>query len=720
MTKEDKITIEESYEDNYFAVINEHGIIHYANDQLANCIHIENTLSPKNLFFNFLTPVGAQSLKEALLRAGFAANPSYLKMNLLNSSVHKAAWHIAKVKTTGERPGLFICIGQKTNNEKPTNKNGSYKLANTPNQGILVLDSHGHVIDANDRAATLLNTNPESLLNNVQLADFCTSLKIFTDPISLEDSLPMKTLLSGKAYEQVIELHTDCPESKWLHITCYPLFDDTCSVPFSFVTLIKELAWQKESTQHDQELFQKEFLNTTSAMSWLIDDQERLIFANPSFQRFLGLTNNDLNKKAVDVIPPFFRDLFENEHRNVLATGIAHKKIHKYFLADGTTSYFLVNIFQVPNNSNKKLLGGEALDITFGYNVHEEIARANERLIRLTQVSTEAIWEWDIQTDQFFRSKALIDIIGSNELETKGFNWWRNRIHPDDRDRVEINVNNLLHNKLSSWQWEYRFKYTDGSYRTVRDRGIVVYEKDKPVKIIGSLLDLTELKGLENLLLQEKIKHQKEIAKSIIDTQEKERTRLGQELHDNINQLLLVSKLYLGLLKPTDAGNKLIAKKIMESVNMAITEIQTISREMVLPKLKEKTLAESINELVKDVKMTCKFNIRFLYNKKSEDLSEGKKIALYRIVQEQLKNTIQYSKANNVVIQLICNAHSVDLIVHDDGVGFDPLKKTKGIGLRNIYDRTGLYNGTVELQSAPGCGCRLKVNIPKCQAGAKR
>jgi signal transduction histidine kinase len=246
----------------------------------------------------------------------------------------------------------------------------------------------------------------------------------------------------------------------------------------------------------------------------------------------------------------------------------------------------------------------------------------------------------------------------------------------------------------------------------VRDRGIVVYEQDKPVKFIGSLLDLTEVKELENQLLEEKIKHQKEIAKSIIDTQEKERTRLGQELHDNINQLLLVSKLYLGLLKPSDAGNKVVAKKIMESINMAITEIQTVSREMVLPKLKEKTLADSINELVKDVKMTCKFNIRFLYNKRSEDISEGKKIALYRIVQEQLKNTIQYSKAHNVVIQLICNAHSVDLIVHDDGAGFDPLKKTKGIGLRNIYDRTTLYNGTVELQSAPGCGCRLKVNIP--------
>ncbi len=120
----------------------------------------------------------------------------------------------------------------------------------------------------------------------------------------------------------------------------------------------------------------------------------------------------------------------------------------------------------------------------------------------------------------------------------------------------------------------------------------MVYENDKPVKIIGSLLDLTEVRELENKLMQEKIKHQKEIAKSIIDTQEKERTRLGQELHDNINQLLLVAKLYMGLLKPAEAANKVIAKKVIESLDMAITDIQAISREMVLPKLKEKTLGQ--------------------------------------------------------------------------------------------------------------------------------
>ena len=705
MTEDEKVTIADTYEDYYFAIINEYGLIQYANDQLAQCLHIEKALPSTNLFYNFLSPVGAELLKDALQKAGFSANPSYLKMNLLNSMVHKANWRIARLKAAANNPELFICLGYKTDLEKPTH---------TPTPGILVLDCQGHVVDANEKAATFLNTNPESLLNNPQLASFCNSFKIFTDPISFESSPLMKTLLAGKPYEQVIEMRADCPDSKWLQFSFYPLFDDISAVPFSFVALIRELPWHKEPHASDKELFQKEFLNLTSAMTWLIDDQERLIFANPAFLRFLGLTENALSKKAVEVVPPFFTGIFEKEHRKVLATGVAHKKIYKHPLADGTTCYFLVNIFPVPHKTNKRLLGGEAMDITFGYNVHEEIARANERLIRLTQVTTDAIWEWDLKSNQVFRSKPLIELLGSPDKETITNNWWYNRIHPDDKERVELNVANLLRNKVSSWQWEYRLKYLNGNYRTVRDRGIVVFENEKPVKLIGSLLDLTEIKELENLLLQEKIKHQKEIAKSIIDTQEKERTRIGQELHDNINQLLLVAKLYMGLLKPSEAANKEIAKKVVESLDMAIADIQTISREMVLPKLKEKTLADSISELVKDVRKTCPFKIKFQCHKQwTDDISEGKKIALYRIFQEQLKNTIQYSKATTVVIQLINTSTAIELIVQDDGVGFCPLKKTKGIGLRNIYDRTTLYNGTVDLHSSPGCGCKLKVTIPK-------
>src|SRR5687768_8076766 len=119
MTKEEQPTIVDTYEDNYFAVINEHGVIHFANDQLVNCIHIESNAPAKNLFFKYISPLGTRQLKDALQKAGFAADPYYLNMNLLNSSVHKANWHIAKLKTTDKMQDLFICIGRKPKNEEP-------------------------------------------------------------------------------------------------------------------------------------------------------------------------------------------------------------------------------------------------------------------------------------------------------------------------------------------------------------------------------------------------------------------------------------------------------------------------------------------------------------------------------------------------------------------------------------------------------------------------
>ena len=78
--REDLTTIADTYEDNYFAVINEYGVIQYANARLENCIHIENAHLSKNLFFHFLSPVGVQNLKDALQEAGFAASPSFLNM----------------------------------------------------------------------------------------------------------------------------------------------------------------------------------------------------------------------------------------------------------------------------------------------------------------------------------------------------------------------------------------------------------------------------------------------------------------------------------------------------------------------------------------------------------------------------------------------------------------------------------------------------------------
>jgi signal transduction histidine kinase len=87
-------------------------------------------------------------------------------------------------------------------------------------------------------------------------------------------------------------------------------------------------------------------------------------------------------------------------------------------------------------------------------------------------------------------------------------------------------------------------------------------------------------------------------------------------------------------------------------------------------------------------------------------------LTIFRIVQEQVKNIIKHSKAQQVSLQLWTAGEQVHLLIEDDGVGFDPRQASRGIGLINIYDRASLFNGKVDLNTAPGKGCSLKVSMP--------
>jgi len=88
---------------------------------------------------------------------------------------------------------------------------------------------------------------------------------------------------------------------------------------------------------------------------------------------------------------------------------------------------------------------------------------------------------------------------------------------------------------------------------------------------------------------------------------------------------------------------------------------------------------------------------------------------LFRIIQEQVNNVLKHSGARNLIIELTLaeNERSIELSITDDGKGFNPEKvRKKGLGLSNIMSRADLFGGKVNIQSAPGRGCKLNVQIP--------
>ena len=197
-----------------------------------------------------------------------------------------------------------------------------------------------------------------------------------------------------------------------------------------------------------------------------------------------------------------------------------------------------------------------------------------------------------------------------------------------------------------------------------------------------------------------------------IKEQEKERKRLGQELHDNVNQLLATAKLFLDRVKTIGDESFEFKTKVSQYLQSAFDEIRSLSHGLATPHFENTSLTDSFKRIVNDIKLSGAFSIFSDLDKKAELLDNSIKLHLFRIFQEQIKNTVRYSHATLVQVRLKVAGGHVRLTIKDNGVGFDLSKKGDGSGLSNIYDRVALCQGTAKITTAPGRGCKLGVLIP--------
>jgi two-component system sensor histidine kinase UhpB len=195
--------------------------------------------------------------------------------------------------------------------------------------------------------------------------------------------------------------------------------------------------------------------------------------------------------------------------------------------------------------------------------------------------------------------------------------------------------------------------------------------------------------------------------------QEKEREEIGKELHDNINQILASTKLYLELARGENRGLFPEAiEKSYENINLAMGEIRQLSKQLVPPTL-DTPLGDSLTGLTEELMAITPIEVLLETGGFDEDLlDETIKLTLYRIVQEQLNNILKYAAANRISISIETANDTVYMKITDNGVGFDPQKKAKGIGLRNIDSRVKFYRGTAAVHSMPGQGCAIEISIP--------
>ena len=131
-----------------------------------------------------------------------------------------------------------------------------------------------------------------------------------------------------------------------------------------------------------------------------------------------------------------------------------------------------------------------------------EIKESNERYDIVAKATSDTIWDWKIQEDNFIWNKGILNVFGYSESQVGTTSkWWFDRIHPEDSIKMSVKLYSFLEQKTEKWQDEYRFQCADGSYKYVFDRGFLVKDLNgKPIRMIGAIQDITKQKEEEQRL----------------------------------------------------------------------------------------------------------------------------------------------------------------------------------------------------------------------------
>jgi PAS domain S-box-containing protein len=710
--------------DLFLTVINEKGLISCANANMKKNLDLNDPRLISINFFDLVHPAHVGDLKDTLLKINDSGCKHDVEFYVKNGHYHPMKWQVGLLEGGSGSEKKFLCVGYRIVDDERLNRfncllKNNYQLIVEGISGLLFHDTSGELIAANQKAASIFGTTLETLYNLKNIEQLWNNEWCITNengqPVPFHETPFIKAIKTGESHTQTLIIRLGNGDKKWILFNSQPLVEERSSTSFSVVSNIVDITSERQLSREVKEgkALISAFFEQTPTLAWVLDEEANLYFASQAFYRHFNLTEQEsIGKKVTDIVPlAVTRPLYE-KHIEVFETGLPVQTTEKIKWADGTHSISHVNLFPIQSVSGKKLVGGQAVNLPDKSRLEKELKDAHERMLNLSRATSDAIWEWDMKTGQIFRNETLMEMIGYQLDNSKGLSWWLRRIHPEDRNRLADKIKEATDNMHQSWQDEYRFKCADGTYKHVEDKGFVVYENGLPIKMIGCLQDISELKELENELADVRLQRQKEISETVIRVQEKERTRIGHELHDNVNQILSTVKLFFDRINTSGQEQKQLKNKSIEYLQMAIDEIRKLSKELVTPQLKKETLAASINAIIADIQMAGALKINFEHSINDELLSPGKKITLFRIVQEQLKNIIKHSEATTTQIFLQANEEYIKLEIIDNGKGFDPHQTRQGIGLANIHERTQFYNGTATIEAADGKGCILTVTIP--------
>ncbi|MEO6682080.1 MAG: ATP-binding protein [Ginsengibacter sp.] len=240
-----------------------------------------------------------------------------------------------------------------------------------------------------------------------------------------------------------------------------------------------------------------------------------------------------------------------------------------------------------------------------------------------------------------------------------------------------------------------------------------IAKKNQSVYILGGIVFIILLVLFfyrRNNLQEKKLFNQskeKAIMEALDIGEEKERTRLADELHDGIASNLTAVKLQL---ESSPFPKEETIKKSLELINHTNKELRYLAQRMAPANFEKSSLKDSLKDFCEYCSIPSR-KIHFLTNVQKVNRDPSTKIMLFRSAQELVQNAIKHSSASEITVQLLSRENNIQLLVEDNGRGFDLNDENSSSGFESLNRRVKMFNGNMEIGSVPGKGTSVFISL---------
>lgn len=228
---------------------------------------------------------------------------------------------------------------------------------------------------------------------------------------------------------------------------------------------------------------------------------------------------------------------------------------------------------------------------------------------------------------------------------------------------------------------------------------VIIYQR----KMIKNQIELRALND----------RRQGDLMNAVFETQESERKRLAEDLHDSVGQVLSAIKLNMHRLhkNTVSESSQPLLVDTRKLIDECIQEIRNIIHNVLPPVLTDYGLMAALEALCNKVQQVTNIKVNFYKNLPDQRFSHDVELALYRIAQELFGNAIKHSNASTIKLSVIKSGDKVLIEFKDDGVGFKLNEIKHGFGIKNLESRVQLINGEIDIQSEPSAGTTTTIKL---------